>query len=121
MTKQIEVVTCSGGGGRELRRNGSLRPRWSLGHSPVQVERAAGVHVSLLCRWRQRLCDRQAGSGFAAVRVAPSALSAGMVELEFASGAQLRMGGPIDPTKVLTAITALSRGERRRRSKRSSN
>jgi hypothetical protein len=37
-----------------------------------------------------------------------------MHRVEFASGARLRIGGPIDAATVSAAITALSRGERRR-------
>src|SRR3954454_13269962 len=64
------------------------------------VARVAGIHVSQLFRWRQQLCDRRAASVFAAVTVAPPGLPPGVIEVEFASGARLRIGEhPIARTK----------------------
>jgi transposase len=54
------------------------------------VARAAGIHVSQLFRWRQQLCDRRAAPGFGAVTVSPQTLPAGVIEVEFATGARLR-------------------------------
>ena len=42
------------------------------------------------------------------------ALPTGMIEVEFATGTRLRIGGPIDAATVSAAITALARSERRR-------
>jgi transposase len=78
------------------------------------VARAAGIHVSQLFRWRQQLCDRRDAPAFAAVTVAPQTLPSGVIEVEFATGARLRIGGPIDAATVSAAITALARSERRR-------
>jgi transposase len=78
-----------------------------------EVARAAGIHVSQLFRWRQELCKSDATPTFTAMRVAPPALSPGVIEVEFASGARLRIGGPIDAA-VSAAITALARSVRRR-------
>jgi hypothetical protein len=38
----------------------------------------------------------------------------GVIEVELATGARLRIGGPIDAATVSAAITALARSERRR-------
>lgn len=78
-----------------------------------EVARSVGIHVSQLFRWRQQLCSDGSGPGFAAVTVAPPALAGGLIEVEFASGARLRIGGPIDAATVSAAITALARRERR--------
>ena len=117
MTKQIEVVTSVQRRRRWPRAEKERLVAASMEPGAVasEVARAAGIHVSQLFRWRQQLCNREAGPGFAAVRVAPSALSAGVIEVEFASGARLRIGGPIEPATVSAAITALARSERRRR------
>jgi transposase len=79
-----------------------------------EVARVAGIHVSQLFRWRQQLCNRDVVPGFAAVTVAPPGLPAGVIEVEFATGARLRIGGPIEAATVSAAITALARNERRR-------
>ena len=79
------------------------------------VARAAGIHVSQLFRWRQQLCERHEPR-FAAVAVAPglSHRRRSVIEVEFATGARLRIAGPIDAAAVAAAITALARGERQR-------
>jgi transposase len=68
-----------------------------------EVARAAGIHTSQLYRWRRNLCDR-ATSTFAAVTIAPavpspaaSAAPAGMIEIEFARGARVRIMGRLTP------------------------
>ena len=116
MTKQVEVITSV-----------QRRRRWPRGEKErivaaamapgavaSEVARAAGIHVSQLFRWRQQLCNRDVVPGFAAVAVAPPGLPAGVIEVEFATGARLRIGGPIDAVTVSAAITALARSERRR-------
>ena len=116
MTKQIEVVTSV-----------QRRRRWPRtekerivaaamvpGAVASEVARAAGVHVSQLFRWRQELCTRGGAPGFAAVTVAQPVLGAGVIEVEFVTGARLRIGGPIDAATVSAAIMALARIERRR-------
>ena len=37
-----------------------------------------------------------------------------MIEVEFATGTRLRIGGPVDAEALAAAITALARNERRR-------
>jgi transposase len=87
------------------------------GTNASAVAREAGIHVSQLFRWRQELCERTGSTpGFAAVAVAPERLAAppGVIEVEFASGARLRIAGPVDAATVSAAISALARNERRR-------
>ncbi|MGC1297883.1 MAG: transposase [Alloacidobacterium sp.] len=85
------------------------------------VAREAGIHVSQLFRWRQALCEQKvAPPAFAAVTVSPdpvappTLLASGAIEIEFASGARLRIVGTVDPAAVSAAIAALVCGERRR-------
>ena len=76
------------------------------------VAREAGIHVSQLFGWRRHLCGgRQAR--FAAVRVAPEPVASGMIEIEFASGARMRISGVADPATLSTTIVALASGKRR--------
>src|SRR5690349_9268072 len=110
MTKvQVEVITSV-----------QRRRRWSRGEKErivaaalepgavaSEVARAAGIHASQLFRWRQQLCDRSAAPSFAAVTAAPAAMPGGLIEVEFATGARLRISGPIDAATASAAITAL--------------
>ena len=55
---------------------------------------------------------------FAPVRIAPDAAPAGLVgagtiEIEFASGARMRITGAVDPATLTTAVAALADGRRR--------
>lgn len=83
------------------------------GANASELAREAGIHVSQLFRWRRQLCERSK-PGFAAVTVAPGASSASVIEVEFGTGARLRIAGPIDSATVSAAITALARGVRQR-------
>lgn len=87
------------------------------------VAREAGIHVSQLFRWRQELCQRDetAAATFAAVTVSPEPVSApalpapsGVIEIEFANGARLRITGSVDAGTISAAVAALAQGERRR-------
>ena len=87
------------------------------------VAREAGIHVSQLFRWRQELCQRDeaAAATFAAVTVSPDPVSApalpapaGVIEIEFANGARLRITGSVDAGTISAAVAALAQGERRR-------
>ena len=79
-----------------------------------EVARAAGIHTSQLYRWRRDLCERsRPASTFAAVTIAPApAAAAGMIEIEFARGARLRITGAVDAATVSAAIRALAAGVR---------
>src|SRR5258708_22123624 len=110
MTKaQVEVITSV-----------QRRRRWSRAEKerivaaamePVavasEVARAAGIHVSQLFRWRQQLCESAPGAlGFSPVAIAPGPGAApalatpGTIEIEFASGARMRLMGPVDASTV---------------------
>jgi transposase len=83
------------------------------GANASELAREAGIHVSQLFGWRRQLCERSE-PGFAAVTLAPGAASPSVIEVEFATGARLRIAGPIDAATVSAAITALARGVRQR-------
>ncbi len=68
-----------------------------------EVARAAGIHVSQLFRWRQQLCA-----------VLPDAAASNLIEVEFASGARLRITGTADSTTVSAIIKALAKDVGRR-------
>ena len=87
------------------------------------VAREAGIHVSQLFRWRQELCQRDEAPSatFAAVTVSPGPVSAsallappGVIEIELASGARLRITGAVDAGTISAAVAALVQGDRRR-------
>jgi transposase len=82
------------------------------------VARAAGIHVSQLFRWRHELCRREAAAPtFAAVTVSPVSTPvpapSGVIEIEFACGARLRITGSVDATTLSATVAALAQGERR--------
>ena len=118
---QVEVITSV-----------QRRRRWSLaekerivaaaiapGAVASEVARAAGIHVSQLFRWRQELCGRRrAAPGFSAVAVMAETGAATMpstaIEIEFATGARMRITGAVDPATLTTAIAMLAGSGRRR-------
>jgi transposase len=60
----------------------------------------------------------QPPTSFAPVQVAPDPVPAGLVgpgaiEIEFASGARMRIAGIVDPATLTAAVAALSCGRRR--------
>jgi transposase len=91
----------------------SLEP----GASVSAIAREAGIHASQLYGWRRQLRTRQV-IGFAPVEIDPEAAPAGVagrgaIEIEFASGARMRITGAVDPTILRAAVIALSDGRRR--------
>ena len=91
----------------------SLEP----GAMASDVARAAGIHTSQLYRWRRDLCVQGDGSPtFAAVTIAPATgapvSTAGIMEIEFACGARLRITGAVEPAMVSTAVAALASARR---------
>jgi transposase len=91
----------------------SLEP----GASVSALAREAGMHASQLYGWRRQL-GAQPSMSFAPVQVAPETVPAGHVasgtiEIEFASGARMRIAGAVDPGTLTAAITALWCGQRR--------
>ena len=81
-----------------------------------EVARAAGIHVSQLFRWRQQLCGpARETPAFAPVAVVPDAAAASsMIEVEFASGARMRIAGAADPATVSAIIKTLAMDAGRR-------
>ena len=124
MTKtQVEVITSV-----ERRRRWSRAEKERIVAAALEpgaiasaVAREAGIHASQLYRWRQELCGpARATPGFAAVTIAPEpsvAASAaiaphGLIEIELATGARIRISGAVDAATVSAAISALT-GKRR--------
>jgi transposase len=128
MTKtQVEVITSV-----------QRRRRWSRaekerivaaaiapGAVASEVAREAGIYSSQLFRWRRELCGPAAAEPiFSAVAIAPLA-GAGptpaqmnpveAIEVEFATGARMRITGPVDASMVRAMIAALTKTKRRRR------
>ena len=73
------------------------------GRVASEVARAAGIHTRF--RWRRQLCERtQIPAAFNPVAIAPEAgmvsppspESAGVIEIEFATGGRMRITGPVD-------------------------
>jgi len=82
-----------------------------------EVARAAAIHTSQLYRWRRDLCVRADGSPtFAAVTIAPAtvaaASAAGMMEIELACGARVRITGAVEAATVSAVLAALAGGRR---------
>jgi transposase len=91
----------------------SLEP----GATVSTIARDAGIHPSQLYGWRRQLRARQ-GIGFAPVQIAtvgsPGGLAGpGAIEIEFASGARMRVAGAVDPATLTAAVAALADGRRR--------
>jgi transposase len=84
------------------------------------VAREAGISPSQLYGWRRQLCARpEAAAAFAAVRIAaePGPIGvpvAGTIDIEFASGARMRIAGAVEPATLMAAVAALASGGRRR-------
>jgi transposase len=119
MTKQVQVITSV-----------QRRRRWSRaekerivaaslepGAVASEVARAAGIHSSQLFRWRQQLCERASSvPGFAAVTIAETgaSVSAGLIEIELASGARLRISGAVNAEVVAIVMRCLAKSAGRR-------
>jgi transposase len=91
----------------------SLEP----GASVSALARDAGIHASQLYGWRRQLRG-QPPTSFAPVRIVPEAGRAGVVgpgtvEIEFATGARMRITGAADPATLTAAVAALAGGRRR--------
>ena len=128
MTKaQVEVITSV-----ERRRRWSRAEKERIvaaaiepGAVAAEVARAAGIHASQLFRWRQQLCGpAPMAPAFSAVTVAPEPGAASSLELprpqeaievEFATGARMRIAGPVAASTVKALIAALTQPKRRLR------
>jgi transposase len=86
------------------------------GASVSGIAREAGIHPSQLYGWRRQLRAQQ-GIGFAPVRIVPMVAAAdlvgGAIEIEFASGARMRITGAVEAAMVTAAVAALAEGRRR--------
>jgi transposase len=124
MTKtQVEVITSVQRRRRWLRaeKERIVAAAMEPGAVASEVARAAGIYPSQLFRWRQQLCVvAPAVPMFSAVAVVPGReatsglpTTPGGVEIEFASGARMRLMGPVDATTVRTMVTMLAKAQRR--------
>ena len=87
------------------------------GASVSAIAREAGIHPGQLYGWRRQLRARPP-IGFAPVQVAAEPASvrlagAGAIEIEFASGARMRIAGAVDAATLAAAVAALAEGRRR--------
>ncbi len=116
---RVEVITTA-----ERRRRWSAAEKQRLvaatlerGASGSAIARDAKLHPSQLSGWRRQL-RAQSPAGFAPVLISPEAASAvmaggGTIEIELASGARMRITGPVDRVTLTAAIAALADGRRR--------
>lgn len=116
MTKtQVEVITSV-----ERRRRWSRAEKERIVAATLEpgavasaVAREFGVHSSQVFRWRQQLCARTGPApGFAAVAITaeprePAASPCGLIEIELASGARVRISGAVDSATVSAVLGAL--------------
>jgi len=83
-----------------------------------ETTRRAGIHTSQLFRWRRELCGpSQPTPAFAAVALVPEPVTtpaplpispAGVIDIEFAAAARVRISGAVDPAIVSAVIGALA-------------
>ena len=117
MTNQrVEIITSI-----ERRRRWSAAEKEQLvtaslepGASVSRVAREAGIYPGQLYGWRRQL-RAQTQMGFAPVRIAAAPAdvgSAGMIEIEFAAGARMRITGAVDVAALTAAVAALAGGRR---------
>jgi transposase len=108
----VEVVTS-----KEPRRRWSAEEKRRIVAAAIEpgavvseVARAAGIPVSQLLHWRKQLCGpARKAAAFAAVTVAPSSVSSSMIEVEFATGARVRITGGTDAVLASAVIKVLAR------------
>ena len=122
MTKAVEVITSVQRRRRWTRaeKERIVAAAMAPGAVASEVARAAGIYASQLFRWRQELCRRgEAPSTFAAVTVSPEPAAApalpasGAIEIEFASGARMRLMGPVEASAVKAMVAVLAKAKRR--------
>ena len=121
MTKDaVEIITSV-----QRRRRWSAAEKEQLvaatlepGASVSALARAAGIAPRQLYGWRRQLCARaSAAAGFVAVQMAePSTAGlpgSGLIEINFAGGARMRVAGAVDLAVLSAAVAALASGRRR--------
>src|SRR5947199_4154248 len=113
---RVEVITSV-----QRRRRWSSSEKQELvaasGASVSTLARQAGIHASQLYGWRRQL-RAQPPMSFEPVRIAEDAAACGVagggtIEIEFASGARMRIAGAADPATLTAAVAALACGRRR--------
>jgi transposase len=62
--------------------------------------------------WRLRLRG-STPKGFAPVRIAPEVAAGGTLEIDFVTGARMRISGAVDIAVMAAAVAALAQGRRR--------
>jgi transposase len=118
MTKtQVEVITSVQRRRRWLRveKERIVAAALEPGAVASEVARAAGIYPSQLFRWRQQLCAvAPAAPVFSPVAVLPGPGGPpGTIEIEFASGARMRLLGPVEASAVKAMVTVLAKAKRR--------
>jgi transposase len=117
MMMQVEMVTSVRRRRRWLRaeKERIVAAAMEPGAVASEVARAAGIHLSQLSRWRHEIRAGAAGpevSSSRAISVGPEAAAvrteAGTIEIEFASGARMRITGPVDDSVIEAVIRALA-------------
>jgi len=119
---RVEVITSV-----QRRRRWSMRDKQRIvaaalepGAVASEVARRVGIHASQLFRWRRQLCGpSQPMPTFAAVALVPEPFTApapsvsapaGVIDIEFAAGARVRILGAVDPATVSAVISSLASG-----------
>jgi transposase len=117
--ERVEVITSV-----ERRRRWSRADKERLVSASLEpgaivssIAREAGIHPSQLYGWRRQMHVRP-GVGFAPVQIAAeiaptNPTGRGTIEIEFASGARVRITGAVDPAVVTATVAALVDGRRR--------
>jgi transposase len=115
--RRVEVITSV-----ERRRRWSSMEKQQLvsaslepGVSVSAVAREAGIHPGQLYGWRRQFGVRPR-IGFAPVRIAPEAAPVtdrGTIEIEFATGARMRITGAVDAAALTAAVAVLTEGRQR--------
>jgi transposase len=114
--RRIEVITSV-----ERRRRWSPAEKRQLVAATLEpdasvsaVAREAGIHPGQLYGWRRQL-RASLPIGFAPVRIAPEAapVTGGAIEIEFATGARMRITGAVDTAALTAAVAVLAEGRRR--------
>lgn len=82
------------------------------GASVAAVAREAGIRATQLYGWRLRLRG-STPKGFAPVRIAPEVSAGGTLEIDFVTGARMRISGAVDIAVMAAAVAALAQGRRR--------
>src|SRR3954468_11267206 len=136
MTKPVEVITSVQRRRRWSRAEKERIVAAALAPYAVasEVAREAGIHASQLFRWRQELCARAPATvpaTFNSVVVTPEAVvdsaaapattaaveqaAPGLIEVDFADGARMRVTGSVDAAAVKALVAVLGQSKRRRR------